>query len=46
MDESVGGCECGIIQFSNLQTELKYLDLFKFYYVLTDMGGSPWGWGG
>ena len=31
-------------QFSNLQTELKYLDLFKFHYVLTDLGHPPWEW--
>ena len=39
-------CESGIIQFSNLQTELKYLDSFKFYYVLTDLGVPPLGWVG
>ena len=25
----------------NLQTELKYLDLFKCYNILTDLGGYP-----
>ena len=30
-------------QISNLQTELKYLDSFKLYYVLTDLGVPPWG---
>ena len=29
---------------SNLQTELKYLDSFKCYNILTDLGGyHPWG---
>ena len=27
-------------QVSNFQTELKYLDLFKCYNILTDLGGS------
>ena len=39
-------------QISNLQTESKYLDSFKFYCVFTDLGGTPlgigwvggWGW--
>ena len=35
---------------SNLQTELKYLDSFKCYNILTDLGGYPplgsrWGGG-
>ena len=34
-------------QIPNLQTELKYLDLFKFYHVFTDLGGyPPGGWVG
>ena len=28
-------------QIENLQTELKYLDSFKFYYILPDLGGPP-----
>ena len=28
-------------QIPNLQTELKYLDLFKSYRVFTDLGGYP-----
>ena len=32
---------------SNLQTELKYLDSFKCYNILTDLGGyPPWGYMG
>ena len=33
---------------SNLQTELKYLDSFNCYNILTDLGGYPLGgrWGG
>ena len=34
-------------QIPNLQTELKYLDSFKFYCVFTDLGGyPPGGWVG
>ena len=34
-------------QIPNLQTESKYLDLFKSYRISTDLGGYPprgWGW--
>ena len=34
-------------QISNLQMELKYLNKFKCYWILTDSGGLPlggWGW--
>ena len=30
-------------QISNLQTELKYLELFKTYWIFTDLGPSLWG---
>ena len=34
-------------QISNLQTELKYLDLLHFYSIFTDLAGySPGGWVG
>ena len=33
-------------QISNLQTELKYLDKFKCYWILNDSRGPPRGWGG
>ena len=29
-----------LTQILNLQTELKYLDLFKCYNILTDLGGG------
>ena len=32
-------------QISNLQTELKYLDKLKCYWILSDSGGPP-SWGG
>ena len=28
-------------QISNLQTELKYLDSFEYYWIFTDLGGPP-----
>ena len=34
----IGG---GVYTDLNLQTELKYLDLFKCYNILTDLGGHP-----
>ena len=40
MDEGVGWDDS---QISNLQTELKYLDLFKFYHISIDLGVPPWG---
>ena len=33
-------------QISNLQTESKYLDLFKFYCVFTDLRGYAAWWVG
>ena len=33
-------------QISNLQTGSKYLDLFKTYWIFTDMGCAPFGVGG
>ena len=33
-------------QISNLQTEWKYLNSFKCYWIFTDLGGPPGGGGG
>ena len=47
MNPPIGG---GSPQISNVQTELKYLDSFKCYWIFTDLGGPPggggWGRGG
>ena len=48
VDEGVGWDDS---QISNLQTELKYLDLLKFYHISIDLGvplggcGYGWMWG-
>ena len=48
----VGGWSWGCVgvgtapENSNLQTELKYLYLFKLYYISTDLGVPTWGWVG
>ena len=36
--QPIGG---GSTHISNLQTEMKYLDSFKCYNILTDLGGLP-----